>query len=167
MATRNPNSTLSFTFLDYSNEKSTTQFNAVEYNILTFPDYLVSIGEFRTALGNISGGAILKEKMTLFDRRFDPVKPTDPAFQREDKWLITIKDDVTFSIYPTEITYTRNTAPATWTVPNEPLLLADKDEADLSATAWVDFIAKFRDVYRTQDGNFGTVLRIDRVSRNL
>jgi len=167
MATRNPNSFLSFTLLDYSDEKSIMTFSAVEYNVLTFVQYLTDIGDFRNALQLVSGGAILAERVTLFDTKYDPVKPTNPVFQREDKWQVTIKDDVTFAIYQVEIPIMRATSPATATPPSELLLVDGTDKANLSATAWVTFVNALEQVYRTKDGNFGTVLRIDRVSRNL
>lgn len=166
MATRNPNSLLSYTFIDGSNEKSVMTFSAVEYNAGTFPAYLTAIGDFRDSLALVSGGALRSERMTLFDTVYNAVTPAI-GVKRELKWLILLRDDVTFADYRIEIPCASDTSPATATPPNEPLLLPQSDEADLSATAWTTFIDDLRQVYRTPDGNFATVRKIIQVGRNL
>ena len=160
--TRNPNSTLSYTFKDYDGESSTQQINAVEYNVLTFADYLTAIGDYRDSLAKISLGAITQEKMSLMVRKFDPVLPTDQNAQRERKWVIRFKDDVTFNVFETEIPCAKviGTAGAN-------LLIAGTSKADFTRQDWIDWIADFEQVARSQDGNFVTVLDAYLVGRNI
>lgn len=162
MATRNPNSTLSYTFLDYDGEKSVMQFNAVEYNAGTFPAYLTAIGDFRDSCALISGGTITQESMNLFVTRYSGVKPTDANFQRERKWVVRYQDDVTFNVYRLEIPCARVIGTA-----NRLLVLPNTNQADLTAPDWVAWIEDFDAVARSQDGNFVTVLDAYLVGRNI
>lgn len=166
MATRNPNSLLSYTFIDHSNEKSVMTFSAVEYNAGTFPAYLTAIGDFRDSLALVSGGALRSERMTLFDTVYNAQTPPQ-GVKREQKWLVMLRDDVTFADYRLEIPCASDNSPATATPPNEYLLKPNSDEADLTATAWTTFIDDLRQVYRTPDGNYATVQKIIQVGRNL
>lgn len=161
MATRNPNSMLGYSFIDASGESSTMEFNAVEYNVTTFPDYLNAIGDFRDSLLLISGGSLRQEKMSLFITRYNAVKPTDRNFQRERKWLVRYQDNVTFNLYRLEIPCGRVTG--TGGLP----LVDDRDFAILTHVDWVAWIADFVQVARSQDGNPVTVLDAKLVGRNL
>lgn len=160
--TRNPNSTISYTIADYDGEKSTMQFSSVEYNILTFADFLTAVGDFRDSVGGISGGAIQREILTTFNRKFDPLLPTDQNMQRERKWLIRYKDNVTFGVYTLEVPCAKVIGAGALS-----LLQPASNKADLTRAEWIAFIADFAQVARSEDGNPVTFLDAVLVGRNI
>jgi hypothetical protein len=160
--TRNPNSTLSFTIADYDGEKSSQQFACVEYNILTYADFLTAIGDYKESLEKISMGAVQREILTISNKKYDPALPTDQNAQRERKWVVRYKDEVTFNVYETEIPCARVLGTG-----NVNLLIAGTSKADFTRQDWIDWIADFEQVARSQDGNFVTVLDAYLVGRNI
>lgn len=156
-------STLSFTMKDYDNETAVVSFNAVEYNALTYADYLTQIGIFRDRLSGtgalgISQGKIVNERQNLFVDDFSKVRPTDENFLRGRKWQIRYQDNVTFKVYRCEIPCARVSTL---------LLLPNSDKANLTAEAWTTFITAFQDIARSPEDNLVTVIGARLVGRKL
>lgn len=156
-------SLLSYTMKDYSNESATIQFNGVEYNVVTYAQYLTDIGTFRNALfgageTGISWGAKQQEKQTLFVDIFSAVPPTDENALRSRKWSVTYQDNVTFKKYNFDVPCAKVIAA---------MLVGNSDKANLSHQSWVDFKAAFEAAVRSIEGHTVTLLYARLVGRKL
>lgn len=153
---RNPNSYVTFTVKDFSDEKSSTSIGVPGYNVLNNAQTLTDIGALRAAMAGISAGAIVQENLTWFATKYNAATPTDPAAQRENKWLVRLMDDVTFAEYRIEVPCA-DIAAVTF--------IEGTDNAALGEAPMDAFVAALEAVYRTPDGNTATVLQVSYVGR--
>lgn len=154
---RNPNSTYSITMIDASGEKSTVQFNARPYNVLTYADDLSDFTAFRTAVEGVTRGAIVADASTPFASKFGATV-SDAQAARELKWLVRFQDDTTFGTGRLEIPTADLTAAP---------LVAGTDLADLADTQMAALVTAIEGAVRSVDGNTVTVLDVTLVGRNL
>jgi hypothetical protein len=155
-------STLSYTLVDWGNETAVVQFNGVEYNTVTYSQYLTDIGGFRTNLvgtgaTGISWGGLRQEKQTLFIDDLSAIPPTDENFLNGRKWLVRYQDIATFKKYSCEIPCAKTAG----------LLLPRSEKADLSVGAWQTFKNAFEAVVRSDEGNDVEIISARLVGRKL
>lgn len=163
---------LSFSIRDYSREKSGFGTRVGVVTAGTLPGLLTQIGTFRAATQAVILGTIQGEQLIAFNSRLTNAVPTDPNAQRERKWLVTYADNTEYFDAPTN------------SIPNEgfgrifnleiptanltsALLIDNTDEADLTATPWVNWIAAFEAMGRSPHGGVPEVLLIEAVGRNI
>lgn len=83
--------------------------------------------------------------------------PSDQFAQREHKWLLRYRDDVTNQVYTKEI-------------PGADLSLLDsqaKGFMDTSSAEWTALVAAFEQYVRSPDGNAVTLMSAQHVGRNI
>lgn len=153
---RNPNSYVTFTLLDFSEEKASTQIGIPGYNVLTNAGVITDVGALRAAIDGITLGSIVQENLTWFATKYAAAAPTDQEAQREKKWLVRVQDTVTLAEYRVEIP----TADLTGVQ-----LIPGTDNADLGQPPMDAFVSAFEAVYRSPDGNPATVLQVSYVGR--
>lgn len=148
-----------FTFLDYSGEKSTVQFYNGAITAVSLAGYLTNFGALRTAIDGITLGTIHKEKWVGDDTLLSNANPTNAFAQRELKWLVRYRGNSSQKVYTLEIPTADPTG----------RLLPDSDFADLDETATAAFVSAFETIARAPDDDNEnvTVLSIQLVGRNL
>lgn len=146
------------TYIDFSMEKSTIDFRIREMTAATIAAVLTELATLGTAIGALSSGVLVKSQAIQDSSSFNSAPPTDPNAQRERKWLVRYQDLTNFKFGQVEIPVAEVTAT---------LLQAQSDKADLTATAWTDFIAAFETTARSVDGNIVNVVEAILVGRNL
>jgi hypothetical protein len=95
-------------------------------NINTVSTGMVTLG---TAMDNISLGTLGRRKLTAWNAFISSTNPASEAAQREIKWEVTYRDDVTG-------------LPGSFTVPgaNTALLTSRSDLIDLTVAGWPGFV---------------------------
>ena len=86
---------------DRSREKSNLKVNVGVVTAVTLPDQLTWTGQLRDAIAAMSYGAILKNKMTVFDEILTTSWPTSPWANRETKFLVRYRDTTEYFDAPT------------------------------------------------------------------
>lgn len=152
----NPNHVGSLTYLDYSEEKSSMQFNIPAVTAVNIAAFLADFGDFRTATNALSRGALIGDSWTGDVTKYSAAPPADEDAQREVKWLVRFEDTVNLS---------RGTLTIPVADPNGQLL-PNSDEADLTTAEWVAWIAAAETLLRSQDGNVINILGAQLVGRN-
>lgn len=146
------------TYRDYSNEKSTVQFSVPAITSANIVAVNADIGAIGVALLDLSLCNLAKTQTVSDFATSNQDPPTNPYAQRELKWLMTYRDDVTNKEHTMEI-------PGADLTDN---LLGNTDQADLSSADWVAFITAFEDGAVAPDtGNAVTVLSAYVVGRNI
>lgn len=156
-------SLLSYTVKDYSGESATIVFNAPEYNVIGYSQYLTDIGTFRNALigsgaTGICWGGLQQEKQTLWVDNYSNTLPTDENMLRSRKWAITYEDNVTNKKYSVDVPCAKVTLT---------MLVGRSDKANLAHADWVSFKSAFETAVRSQEGNTVTILYARLVGRKL
>lgn len=148
-------SSVTVTLADYDNEKSSTTINIVDVNAGNYAATATALSDLGIAIGGLTIGSLFKETLRAIDNVIDGTPPTNKFAQRETKWLVRTIDTVTGKEYRNEIG-TANLA-----------LLPDggTDTLDLAATAPAAFVTAWEAVWRSDDGNPGTVSSIKHVGR--
>ena len=82
------NSALTFTFVDYSGEKSTVTFPHEAVTAPSLPNLLSWTGALRGAVQAVTLGNVANEQMIVFNTPLGAALPTDHNAQRERKWLV-------------------------------------------------------------------------------
>lgn len=148
-----------FTFMDYSEEKSTVSLEGDVLAQATFDIQNTQWNDLRNAILGVTLGTAVKSDVgnTL---KFANIPPVDPAAQRENKWLVTYEDDGNPGrMLQAELPMADLDAG---------LILGNTDLADLSAAAWVTFVTAFEAVVKAPfTGNDVTVRRVQFVGRRL
>lgn len=145
------------TRIDYNKEKSTVRFRVTPITAANFEAQQTLRAAFGVAMAGICGGVINKYQWMLEDfTSEDPA--SDPLDQREIKWLVVYKDDVTAQTYSVELPC----ADLTQLDPN------DRAHANIGDAGPVDaWIAAFEAFALSPDGNAVTVQEITFVGRNI
>jgi len=146
------------TYLDYSKEKSTVEFAIRPMTALTIAAILTEAADLGSAIDALSSGTLIKSQLIQDSAVFAAVPPVDPNAQRERKWLVRYQDTVNLKYGQIEIPVAEV---------NTDLLLPNSDQADLSATEWVEFATAFATTARSVDGNVVAVREAFLVGRNL
>lgn len=145
------------TYLDYSKEKANLRLRVEEITAANIAAQLTEIQALGAAIADLSLGTLHKSATLQNDSVISNTPPSDVNAQRERKWLVTYRDDVTEQLYQFEI-------PAANLTGN---LLPNSDEADLTSTDWAAFITAFEAVVLSPDGNAVTVESARHVGRKL
>lgn len=153
----NPQHEGSFSFIDFSNEKSTMQFYFGAVTAVSIAGFLTQFGAFRTATQAISGGSLVGDSWSGDVTKYDATPPTDVNFQRERKFQFMYQGATTFSKYQIEVPVADFTG----------RLVDDTDLVDLTETDIAAWITAFETLCRTPEGEAVEVLSGRGVGRNL
>ena len=162
----------SINIMDWSRETSSVGVRVGAVTAVSLPGLLSEIDDFREATEALILGEAQSDQLVAFKTNLSNAVPTDPAAQRENKWLVTYADDTQFFDPPINA------------IPNEgfgrkfqieiptanlstDLLLPNSDEADLTATEWVAWVLAFESLARSPHGGVPLVLRVKAVGRNI
>lgn len=140
---------ITYSWMDYSKEGSTTTIHVAtvdDTNIDSISTAAVTLG---TAFDNISLCELQKRKLTAWDVVLSSALPASTAAQREIKWLISFRDNVTG-------------LPGSFTVPgaNTALLTSNSDEIDMTEAGWPGLVTAIQANVRSNAGNAVTVTGI-------
>lgn len=137
-------------------EQGAMEIRILDLNAGNLAASITALGDLLTATQAISLGLLAHETITLSDTYSNAGFATDKAAQREQKWLVSMEDNTSHNVY-------------SFTIPcADTSLLANNNETlDLSAGAGQTFKQKLEAVYRTKEGNAGTVISVKYVGRNL
>lgn len=139
-----------FSWLMYDpDEPSTTTINTPTATAANIDDIATGLVTLGTAMDNISLGTLARRKLTAFDAFLSNTYPTSEAAQREIKWEVSYRDDVTGR-------------PGQFTVPgaNTALLTSRSDIIDLTAAGWPGFVSAVEANVVSNIGNPITVEQI-------
>lgn len=127
-------------FNDYSNEKSSVTVHAQDLTAANFDAQATLAGALSLAVNALSIGQLVRR--TISEVEIDsPGTPTNPFAQRELKWLVSYRGDVSGKLFQIEIpcaNLTGNLVPGT-------------DLADVTSTSWENFIEAFEAYARSPD----------------
>jgi hypothetical protein len=145
----------SVTFLDFSNEKTTSQFHFPFITAVNIDEFLADFGDLRTAMEGIVLGTLSGDMWVGDKTKYGNAPPSDVNAQRERKFLVVYEDVTTLALYNMEI----GTADFTGR------LLDDTDLVDLTETDIATFITAFEVLARSPEGNNVNVVQIRAVGR--
>lgn len=154
----NPDHHGSFTFLDFSEEKSSMSFHFGPITALTIAAFLTQFAALRTATENIALGELSDDQWVGDSTNYAAAAPTDPNAQRERKWLVQYEGTTSHTLYTTTIP-TANLAGTDFLVPGT-------DEADLTTTEIAAFVTAFEAIAKTPYQEAVNVINIYAVGRN-
>jgi len=139
-------STTSITFNDYSNEKSTVTVHAEELTAANFDAQETEAGALSLAIFALSLGSLIRRtiQQVVIDA---PGIPTNVFAQRELKWLVSYRGDTSGKLFQLEIPCANLTGN----------LVAGTDLADVTSTAWDNFITALEAYGRSPDDDTETV----------
>lgn len=146
-----------FTMMDHEEEKSPATIYAGDITAVSLPGFLTDFGALRTAIEGITIGVVHKESWTGDETILSNTPPANGFAQRESKWLVRYRDDVTEEVYRMEI----GTADLS-------LLPAGEEFLDITAGAGLAFRTAFETIARTPESssNTVTVISVQHVGRN-
>lgn len=147
-----------FTFLDASNEKSTSSMTAVALTALNFDAQEALFASLQSAMLNLTIGVLNKtQRASVTEGSNTP--PVDPYAQRELKWLVSYAGVTSGKIFQVEIAtpdLTDNIVPGS-------------DEALVTSSDWTAFITAFEAYVKSPDNGTEAVdfLNARLVGRNI
>ena len=145
------------TLKDYDGENTSMRVNAEDLNAGNIAAQLVLQANFGTAINGMTTGSLQKIAYGNQTNSLQPA-PSDTWSQRELKWKVNYRDDVTGD--PFEMTI--GTADTALLDPN------NRDRAFIGDAGPVDqFVADFEAYVLSPDGNPVTILMIPLVGRNI
>lgn len=153
----NPRHVASATYKDYSNEKSTMQYNIGPITALTIAGFLTQNDTFLDTVQALSLGALQQTSWTGDITKYSGAAPTDLNAQRERKWRVDFEDTV-------------NLTPGHFEIPIALItgqLIVGTDKANLTTTEWAALIAAAEALLKSDDGNAINILGATLVGRNL
>lgn len=148
-----------FTFLDYSGEKSTSRVYNGAITTVSLPEFLTEFGALRAAMDTITSGTINKEAWVGDDTLLSNALPVSEYAQRELKWLVTYRNTVSNNLY----TVTVPTADPTGR------LIPGTDLADLANAGIAAYVTAFEAIARSPENDLDVVdvVSIRLVGRNI
>lgn len=152
----NPQHQGSFTYNDFSNEKSSMGFFFGPITVLTIAAFLTQYGALRTAVNAITLGNLVADQWTGDRTQYSNAIPTDENAQRERKFLVKYEDTTSLAQYRMEIP----TADLTGR------MIAGTDLVDLTDTEIAAFITAFETLCKSPEGGAVNVLEIRAVGRS-
>jgi hypothetical protein len=153
----NPSHYGSFSFLDFSEERSSMTFHFGEITAASIPGFLTEFGAFRTATEAISMGTLVSDTWVGDHTKYSNVAPSDPNAQRERKWLVMYEDVTSLAMYRLEIPCADHDLAG--------VLLPGTDNVDLTQTEIAAWITAFEALCRSPEGNNVNVVAIRTVGR--
>lgn len=153
-----------FTFSDYSNEKSSFSVYNGAITGASIGGFLGDFGALKTALAPITDGVLHKERWVGDDTIISQALPTDPDAQRERKMLVVYEGDTSKKKFTCTVPTARRKL-----ADDTPLLLAGTDLYDLTVTEIAAFKTAFETIARSPDSDTETVtiLEMRAVGRNI
>lgn len=152
----NPSHFGSFTFLDYSKEKSSMSFNFGAVTALNIAGFLSDFGDLRLATEAIVLGTLAQDQWVGDQTRYNNAAPSDVDAQRERKFLVIYEDTTTFAKYQVEIP----------TADLAGRMITGTDLVDLTNTEIAAWITAFETLCKSPEGNGVNVVEIRAVGRN-
>lgn len=156
---RNPDVTVSLTYVDRSGEGARVQFApsdalAEDITKVNLPANSVA-ANLIAALQSVSDGAIVRRSMTTSVKLANTAAANEG--QREERWLVVYQDNTTMALYSFEVPCRKaNIKP--------PL---GQDNVDLTVAPWTTFKSAVEAAVVSPDGNAITVLAVRLIGRNL
>jgi len=152
---RNPTIDYSLTYVDQSGEKSTTGFQiTAPVDLTAWPD--TDYAALEAAIAGVTNGLLTArrsgETMNVSNAKVGPA-----GANREDKILITMQDDTTLVPYSFTLPCRDNTLNP----------VSGTDYYNLSVTPWSTLKSAVELVWRSPDGNAGTMESAKLVGRNV
>lgn len=146
-----------FTMMDHEGEKTPATVYVGDITAVSLPAFLTEFGALRTAIEGITIGVVHKETWVGDDTVLSNTNPANGFAQRETKWLVRYRDDVTEEVYRSEI----GTADLS-------LLPVGEEFLDLTAGAGLAFKTAFEQIARSPESNVNTVtvVSVQHVGRN-
>ncbi len=165
------NGGLTFSFLDYDRETSSTNLQTGAVTAVSLPGLLTQIGTLRTALEGITVGVVSAESLYAFRTRLSNTPPSDPQAQRERVWVVHYEDNQAFFDPPTNAIpnegFGKNFAIAVPTADfSGTRLLANSEDADLTETSIAAFVSAFEAIARSPYGGTVNITRIEAGGRS-
>jgi hypothetical protein len=151
------------TLRDNSRETKRSDFNIQSVTVDSIPVILTNVGNFKTALANITLGVLAKEALVMDETNLSALAPTDPLAQIGVQWHVQYADDTPFfdpginaipnAGYQQIFTNTVGTADLS--------LLADgEEELDLTVNPGLAFKTAFDNLVRSPYGGVANLLRV-------
>jgi len=153
----NPSHFASASYIDFSEEKSTMQYNIGAITALTIAGFLTQNDAFLDAVQNLSLGALVHTSWTGDSTKFSAVPPTDLNAQRERKWRVDFEDTVNLTPGHFEIPVALVTGQ----------LITGTDKADMTTAEWVALVSAAETLLKSNDGNSINILGATLVGRNI
>ena len=144
-------------YLDYSREVSHVKFNVTPIDVTNYTAVNAALDTLRQKLDAIVLGSVNSADRILDAGLGGGTPPGDVNAQRERKWLLTLRDDVTNRKFKTEIPTAKLSG----------LLAPASDMADLTQTAWTDLATAIHAVVTSPDGNTVTLVAAKHVGKRL
>lgn len=138
-------------------ESATVEIRVADLNAGNLAGEQAKHATFLTAMQALSLGLLAHETVILTDTFSNAGFATDTAAQRENKWLVTMEDNVTHRI-------------ESFTIPcaDHSLLSSNHSELlDLANDPGLAFKNATQAIYRTISGNAATMVSVKWVGRNL
>lgn len=165
------NGILSFSFLDYDEERSSTTIQTGAVTAVSLPGLLTQIGAVRAAIANMVLGTISNESLKVFDTSLSNAPPANELAAREVKWLVRYEDTLPFFDDPVNAIPNAGFGKVfTFTIPTADVaghLLANSDEADPANADVIALTTALEDIMRSPYGGTVGILGYTRVGRNL
>lgn len=162
---------LSFSILDYSNERGRVSLATGEVTSASLPGLLTEVGELRTAIEGITLGVVANETLTVFDTQLASIPPSDPHAQVERSWLVRYVDNLPFFDAPINAIPNEGYQQVfTLTIPTADIAAAGRlvpgtDLANLQEAGMAAFVTAFEQTARSPYGGTVDVLEIRHVGR--
>lgn len=151
---------VTWALLDGGGERSSVAVTIPDYTAGNAATLTTQIAALRAALEGVSRGQIVSENLVVSDVVVTGGSNPPNTAQRELKWLVQYQNPSNLKVYRLEIP-----------TPNPNLVVAGDPAkpADLSAQAWIDFVAAFNTIVRdpinaNDDANF---LKANIAGRNI
>lgn len=155
------------TYADYSNETGQVRINTEDVTPANLADVQTELTALRAAINGIAGGALRNRTLSIITPQFT-APPSDPAFQRELKWVVSwrVNDGGapdfgkagTSQVPCARVDLLSGGDDVLWTI--------NQDQTNVPA-AVTDFITAFETVARSSIGSAIQVLAIELAGRNL
>lgn len=150
-------SEVTFSYQDYSREKSNVRFAVTTMTAATFDAVNTAINSLSTAILGIQTENSLQSKRVIAANNFITRSPAaDPTTQREIKWLALFEDDTLHSLFRHEIPQA------------DPALLgSNSDYLDLSAGVGQAFKTAAEAVVLSPAGNSASLISVQLVGKRI
>jgi len=148
------------TIEDYDDERSTFGVAIPDVDDANFTTVDGQLDALEAAIVGITTGNKSGSSRQWLQESFNPAASAEPWAQRETKWLVRYRDNVTGDMYRCEIPTADLDLLPTSTDPNV------RKGLDLAAGAGLAFKTAFEDVVLSPDSNAVTVEQVIHVGRN-
>lgn len=159
----------SMSLIDRKGRTSTITFTGDRITAANLTQEVADFGTLQLTTLGVSLGEQSKNSLNLYTNNFAATRPTDENALIERKWLVSYMDTQMFLDAPTNTIANNGYGKTFWLeIPiadTTGLIKADSDEADLTAAAWVAWIAAFEAYQKSPYGGSVEVQRVEIVGR--